>query len=114
DEIRGGVLYHEDSRLKRLFGIEDKSREHGIVDINGEVLFRRPQWHFDNAILQFFLTPRLHIGTSINTGRGTSQASAGFAWNIYIYQTYFFEATFDLAFHNGFTGTGQPPNNLRN
>jgi hypothetical protein len=108
------VLYHEDGRLKRLLGIEHKAREDGDLDLHGEVLFQRPQWHFDNAILQFLLTPRPHISTSIHAGHGTSQASAGFAWDIYFYQTYFFEATFDLAFHNGFTGDGLPPDHLRN
>ena len=113
-EIRFGVLYHEDSRLRRVFFNQNKPRERGYADINGEVLFQRPQWHFDNWLMNVLLTPRLHVSTSINTGRGTSQASIGLAWDTYIYKTYFFEATFDLAFHNGFTGDGIPPDNRRN
>jgi lipid A 3-O-deacylase len=112
--IRGGVMYHEDSRLRRLLFNQDKAREHGIIDVNGEVLFARPQWHFDNRFLNFLLTPRPRIGASINTGRGTSQASFGFAWDIYIWKNWFWEASLDIAFHNGWTDhLTLPTDNLR-
>ena len=103
-EIRAGVLYHEDSRLRRLLFNQDKPREDGIIDINAEVLFGRPQWHFDNPFVNFALRPRLRAGTSINTGRGTSQASLGLAWDYYITNDIFVEASFDVAVHNGHTG----------
>ena len=113
-EVRAGVLYHEDSRLRRAFLGQNKVREDGRVDINGEILFQRPLWHFDNPIAQLILTPRPRIGASINVGNGTSHASAGFAWDFYVYKNIFFEASFGVAIHNGYTGTAQPtPNNLR-
>ena len=103
-EIRGGILYHEDSRLRRLLFNQSKPREDGLIDINAEILFWRPQWHFDNPIVNFALTPRLRAGTSINTGRGTSQASIGLAWDYYLTSDIFVEASFDIAIHNGHTG----------
>jgi lipid A 3-O-deacylase len=118
-EVRGGLMYHEDSRLRRVFFNQDKPREHGPVDVNFEVLFARPQWHFDNWLVNFLLTPRPRIGASINTGRGTSQASAGFAWDVYIWRNVFYEASLDIAIHNGWTddplpaGSIVPPDNLR-
>jgi hypothetical protein len=112
-EVRGGVMYHEDSRLRRVFFNQSKPREDGIVDINGEVLFARPQWHFENWFLNFLLTPRPRIGASINTGKGTSQASAGFAWDVYIWKNVFWEGSLDIAVHNGWTHPTPPPNNLR-
>jgi hypothetical protein len=112
-EVRGGLLYHEDSRLRRLLFNQSKLREDGIFDVHGEVLFRRLPLQFDNAILQFIFTPRVHVSTSINIGNGTSQASVGLAWDYYLTKRIFFEFTFGLAFHNGYTGTGIPPDNLR-
>lgn len=103
-EVRAGVLYHEDSRLRRLLFNQNKPREDGIIDINAEVFFSRPQWQFDNRFVNFLLTPRPRIGTSINTGSGTSQVSAGFAWDYYITKDIFLEGTLDIAFHNGHTG----------
>jgi hypothetical protein len=114
-EVRGGLLYHEDSRLRRVFFNQDKYREHGIVDVTGEILFQRLQFDVGNPFLRFLLTPRPRIGASINTGKGTSQASAGFAWEYYVWRNIFMEFTFDVAVHNGYTGTAPlPPNNLRN
>lgn len=113
-EVRGGVLYHEDSRLRRLLFNQDKFREHGYADVSGEVIFNSANWKFDNAIFDFVFNPRPHIGGSLNTGRGTSSAYAGFVWTYYFATNYFFEASLDVAFHNGFTGTGVPPDNLRN
>ena len=112
-EIRAGLMYHEDSRLRRIFFNQDKLREDGIIDVNGEVLFARLPWHFDNWFLNFVLTPRPRIGASINTGHGTSQVSAGFAWDIYIWKKVFYEGTLDIAFHNGWTADAWPINNLR-
>jgi lipid A 3-O-deacylase len=97
-----------------LFFNQSKPREDGIFDVNAEVLFARPQWQFANPIAQFLLTPRPRIGTSINIGRGTSQASAGLAWDSYIWKSVFLEVSLDIAFHNGWVHETPPPRNLRN
>jgi lipid A 3-O-deacylase len=118
-EVRGGVMYHEDSRLRRVFFNQSKPREDGIFDINGEVLFAPLPFHSDNWFLNFLLTPRPRIGTSINIGNGTSQASAGLAWNVTIWKNIFWgwnlfwEGSLDVAIHNGWTDPTPPPNHLR-
>jgi lipid A 3-O-deacylase len=119
-EVRGGLMYHEDSRLRRIFFNQSKPREDGIVDINGEVLFAPLPFHSDNWFLNFLLTPRPRIGTSINIGNGTSQASAGLAWNVTVWKNIFWgwnlfwEGSLDVAIHNGWTDhTRLPPDNLR-
>lgn len=99
-EIRIGALYHEDSRLKRLFG-DDEPREGSVLDVTAEILFREPQWHFENDLLDILLTPRFRIGGTLNPGGGTSHVSAGLAWDAYLTRTIFAEATFDLAVHDG-------------
>jgi lipid A 3-O-deacylase len=112
-EIRGGVMYHEDSRLRRLLFNQSRFREDGIIDLNGEVLFAKPQWTFGSWLLDFVLRPRVRVGASINIGRGTSQASAGLAWDTYIWKNVFWEGSLDIAVHNGWTGITPSADNLR-
>lgn len=90
-EIRVGVLRHE-------------PRQEGGADINLEVLLQRPGWQFDNAVLQFLLTPRPQIGGDINTQGDTSQAYAGLAWDAYLFGPLFIEGSFGGAIHDGETG----------
>lgn len=86
-EFRGGLFYHEDSRLKRMFG-DEQQRDGGVVDLNVEVLL--PQlWRFENGALDFVLAPRPTAGATINLGSGTSHAYAGFTWEARLGQTFF-------------------------
>jgi len=107
-ELRGGVFYHEDSRLKRLFMNSDEAREGGVVDLNFEVLFARPHWRFGNPIVDFALRPRPHVGATVNLGGGTSDAYFGLVWDLYIFKKIFIEGSLDGAVHNGNTGMYSP------
>lgn len=104
-EWRLGLLYHEDSRFKRAFGTQDTAREGGLFDLNAEILFGRPAWHFDNPLVHHLLTPRFRLGTSINLGEGTNQLSAGLAWDFYVTGKTFIEGSFGIAVHDGYTGS---------
>ncbi len=53
------------------------------------------------------------MSTSINTGKGTSQASVGLAWDHYLTDTWFMEGTLGVAIHNGGT-TDKPKAGKRN
>lgn len=91
DEIRLGVMAHS---------IEPGHSEDG-ADVNLELLFRRPAITFGNSVADFVFTPRVHVGTSINTIGDTSQVYAGFTWDLKITERLSFEATFGGAWHDG-------------
>jgi len=88
DELRVGVYDHA------TFGT---SHETDNPDINGEVLFKSPDW------LSWAFAPRPMIGANINTGGGTSIAYAGLAWTFNLTDAVFVEGTFGGAVHNGET-----------
>ncbi len=93
DEIRLGVLYND----LHIAGTRD---EDGI-NINGEILFRRPNYSYENRFLQFFLNPRPHIGASLNTAGDTSQAYVGLTWDYRLTEKFFVEASFGGVVHTG-------------
>lgn len=90
-EIRIGALAHQ---------VEDSPGEEG-VDLNLEVLFDKLPGDYGNRIIQHFLTPRPHIGTSINLNGDTSQLYFGFTWDLRLTERIFFESSFGGAAHNG-------------
>jgi lipid A 3-O-deacylase len=93
DEIRLGVMYH-DLHVK-------KRRQEKGVDFNGEILFAKPDWRFDNVVADFILRPRLVLGGAINTSGRTSQAYLQLNWSTYIYGPVFGEVAFGPAIHSG-------------
>ncbi len=90
-ELRMGVLAHDVER-----------REQGSVDVQGEVLFK-PLWGDaeDKSFLNMLLTPRPHIGGSVNTAGDTSYGYAGLSWLYPIWGPVFIEASFGGAVHDG-------------
>ncbi|HEY1243453.1 MAG TPA: acyloxyacyl hydrolase [Hyphomicrobiaceae bacterium] len=96
DEVRFGLLAHS---------VEPSNAEDG-VDANLEVLFARPAANYDNAWLDVILRPRIHLGTSINTGGDTNQLYAGLTWDAKLAQRLSLEFTFGGALHDGPTGDG--------
>lgn len=92
-EVRGGIYAHA----------IDSAPEEGSVDLNLEVLFdpfSRDEWW----------VPRLHVGTTVNTGGDTSHGYAGFTWTFDFTERFFGELTFGGGFHNGHTdGEFAPP-----
>jgi lipid A 3-O-deacylase len=93
DEFRLGVQYH-DLHVSR-------KRDQGGLDINAEILFRRPNIYNDNKLLLFLLNPRPHIGGSLNTAGETSQAYLGLTWDYRLTNSLFAEASFGGAIHSG-------------
>jgi hypothetical protein len=96
DEYRFGVLLHS---------IEPSNAEDG-VDLNLELLLRRPSARYGDPFLDLALRPRLHLGASINTVGDTSQLYAGFTWDAKLTQKLSLEVSFGGAVHNGPTGDG--------
>jgi hypothetical protein len=90
-EFRVGALAHQ---------IEDSPGEAG-VDLNLEMLFNPLQGNYSNRILQHFLTPRPHIGASINLNGDTSQFYFGTTWTIPLFDRVFFETSFGGSLNDG-------------
>jgi Lipid A 3-O-deacylase (PagL) len=96
DEVRGGIFKQ---------AIDDAPHEGGPA-VNLEVLGGRFPGGYENIILDSFLTPRPHIGTTVAFGK-TDEFYAGFTWDVKLIQSFFFEATFGGTLHDG------PLNTLR-
>ncbi len=94
DEFRFGFVVHS---------IEPSNAEDG-VDVNLELLLRRPAARYGDPFLDFALRPRLHLGTSINTVGDTSQLYGGLTWDVKLTQKLSLELSFGGAVHNGPTG----------
>ena len=93
DEFRFGVQYND-------FRPGGERKEAG-VNLNAEVLFRRPNIYYDNQLLLFLFNPRLHIGASLNTAGDTSQAYAGLTYDYRLTNNFFVEASFGGVIHDG-------------
>lgn len=96
NEVRLGLLAHS---------IEPSNAEDG-VDLNLEVLFRRPAIAYGDVLLDWALRPRLHLGASLNMAGDTSQVYAGFSWDVRLTQRMSLELSFGGALHDGPTDGG--------
>jgi lipid A 3-O-deacylase len=90
DEVRVGVLDH---------ALEDSPSERGVA-MNLEVLGGRFAGNYGNSILDFFLTPRPHLGTTIGFGK-TDEFYWGVTWDAKLFGPTFLEASFGGAAHDG-------------
>ena len=90
DEVRAGVFDH---------GLEDNMSDRGVA-INLEVLGGRLPGHYENSIVEAFLTPRPHVGTTIAFGN-VSEYYWGLTWDVKLFGPTFAEATFGGAAHDG-------------
>jgi len=90
DELRIGGFAHD---------LESNDDEDGY-DINAEVLFHRLSSRSGDP-LDFLLTPRPHLGASINIEGDTSLAYFGLTWDAAVTETRFLEASFGGAIHDG-------------
>jgi Lipid A 3-O-deacylase (PagL) len=90
DEVRGGIFKQ---------AIDDAPHEGGPA-VNLEVLGGRFAGNYDSDILNFFLSPRPHIGTTIAFGR-TDEFYWGVTWDAKLYQRFFFETSFGGALNDG-------------
>ncbi len=87
-ELRFGILDHDPD----MFGGDKESG----VDINFEALFHSPE------VFKYILSPRPHLGASINTVGDTSKAYFGLTWGLDIGQV-FLEGSLGGTVHNGET-----------
>jgi hypothetical protein len=79
--------------------IDDAPHEGGPA-LNLEVLGGRFAGGYENSILNFFLTPRPHVGTTIAFGK-TDEFYWGVTWDAKLIGRTFFEASFGGAVHDG-------------
>lgn len=78
----------------------DNARGEGGPAMNLEVLGGRFTGDYGNSILNFFLTPRPHIGTTIAFGK-TDEFYWGVTWDAKLIDRTFFETSFGGAAHDG-------------
>ncbi len=78
----------------------DNAQGEGTAALNLEVLGGRFGGGYENSILDFFLTPRPHIGTTIAFGK-TDEFYFGVTWDAKLIGSSFFEASFGGAVHDG-------------
>lgn len=90
DEVRAGAFKQ---------AIDDAHGE-GTGAMNFEVLGGRFAGGYENSILNFFLTPRPHIGTTIAFGK-TDEFYFGVTWDARLIGDTFFETSFGGAAHDG-------------
>lgn len=91
DEVRAGAF-------KQAI---DNARGEGSAALNLEILGGRFQGGYGNSILDFFLTPRPHIGTTVAFGK-TDEFYFGTTWDVKLpIDRTFFEASFGGAAHDG-------------
>lgn len=86
-EVRVGVLNHD-------IGVFGEQIEDGI-DGNIEFLFVAPEF------LDIILSPRPHVGLTVNSEGNTSQLYAGLAWDWTFMAPFFVEGSLALSAHNG-------------
>jgi lipid A 3-O-deacylase len=94
-EIRGGVL---------AANLDGGNSEDAKTLINAEILFGQlnRERHYENPILEQFLHPRVHVGTSLSVEQGgTNQVYAGLTWDYRLTDRLFFESTFGGTVHDG-------------
>jgi Lipid A 3-O-deacylase (PagL) len=90
DEFRVGVFKQ---------AVDDAPHE-GSAALNLEILGGRFAGGYENGILNFFLTPRPHIGTTVAFGK-TDEFYWGVTWDAKVLDRTFFEASFGGAAHDG-------------
>jgi lipid A 3-O-deacylase len=92
DEVRFGALYHQLSGTKG----------EGGTDINMEILTGKIGKPSGDYLTDYFLRPRLHLGTEINTNGDTSQLYWGFTWDMPLYNRFYLETAFGGAANDGY------------
>ncbi len=95
-EVRLGALNHDIA----IFG---GSKEDG-ADVNAEILFRSlgsAASEESASVISWFFSPRPHIGASINTQGDTNLFYAGLTWDVDLGKSFFFDASFGGAVHDG-------------
>jgi len=90
-EIRVGTLWHDE-------GLFSRRKERGI-DGNLEILFSAPHY------FQKILSPRPHLGASINSAGDTNQVYIGLTWEGKLNEDVFTNFSFGGGYHDGYKVT---------
>ena len=67
--------------------------KYGAPNVNVEVLFERFGPEYQSSVLNYFLRPRLDIGTSISTDGDTSEITLGLTWDVFLTRRLFLEGS---------------------
>ncbi len=86
---RVGLLYHD------VNGLWSGSRAEGGIDVNAEIVFRRPGYFLWGGAI------RPNLGVTVNSQGDTSTLYGGFIWEIVSRAGLFFNTGLGLALHNG-------------
>ena len=73
------------------------------ISINGELLTPPMRGDYADPILNAFLKPRFHLGTTFTTDDGVNQAYSGLTWDYHLTDALFLETSFGAAIHDGET-----------
>jgi lipid A 3-O-deacylase len=87
--IRFGLLAHD------VGGLWSHSRAEGGIDLNAEIVFKKPSVEIWHGII------RPNLGVSINSQGGTSKAYGGLLWEFLFDNGYFVNSGVGLAVHDG-------------
>ncbi len=90
DEVRAGLFKQ---------AIDNAPHEGGAA-LNLEVLGGRFAGGYENSVLDFLLTPRPNLGTTIAFGK-TDEFYWGVTWDAKLFERTFFETSFGGAAHDG-------------
>ncbi len=100
-ETRATPFYAiDETRIGAFKQAVDDAPGEGGAALNLEVLLGRVPGHYENRVLDFFLTPRPHIGTTLAFGK-TSEFYWGATWDFKLTDRFFVEASFGGAAHDG-------------
>ncbi len=84
-----------------LFAEARDDRRDGKLFVHAEALSPDIPGEYDNALAEFLLTPRVHLGLAADTGSGTDKIYAGLSWTWDIHTRLFLEVSLGGAIHNG-------------
>ena len=90
----------DEARIGAIKQAIDDAPHEGGPAMNVELLGGQFPGGYGNSILDFFLTPRPHIGTTMAFGK-TDEFYWGVTWDAKITQLTFFETSFGGAVHDG-------------
>lgn len=91
DEFRIGGFMHD---------VESMNGENDI-DLNAEILFRPLRERQGRGFTDILLSPRPHLGATVNFGGDTSEYYAGLTWDVPLGDFLFVEGFFGGAVHDG-------------
>ena len=91
DELRIGSYLHDVETMT----------DNNTVDLNAELLLAPLVPLSGNRWVDFFFSPRPHLGSTVSFSGQTSSVYAGLTWDLPLGESFFLEASFGGAVHDG-------------